>query len=156
MRVVIETIKKTKYEAYDGTRFDNENDCVEYETNIKTILKEWENVPKLEYSEESLHLGGGYSDVHYVIYCRDEKDVEATNTYLKECGGRVTDLVSSEDVGKRVVVSVWDIDTHRIGNGVSYFGSSEEIIKDIANLLYAPIAGVDDSRQRIYSISADC
>ena len=141
MRVVTETIYKTKYEAYDGTRFDDESDCIEYENNIRTIVAAWEKVPKLEYSEESLHLGGSSYDTHYVVCCRDQCDIDAVNAYIKECTGDTGERFTDKYVGKRIVISVWDVDTSGLGEAVVFYGEAKNVIKDMADLLYAPIAG---------------
>lgn len=155
MRTVTEAIYKTKYEAYDGTRFDNESDCIEYENNVRTIVAAWEKIPKLEYSEESLHLGGGYSDVHYVVYCRDQHDIDAANAYIKECAGYTKERFTDKCIGKRIVISVWSVDSSGLGEDVVFYGEPKDVIKDMADLLYAPIPDGDANKLRVYSVSAD-
>lgn len=155
MRTVTETTYKTKYEAYDGTRFDNESDCIEYENNIRTIVAAWKKIPKLEYSEDRLHLGGGYSDVHYVVYCRDQRDIDAVNAYIMECAGDIGERFTDKCVGKRIVISVWDVDSSGLGEGVVFYGEPKDVIKDMAELLYAPIPDGDANKRRVHSVSAD-
>lgn len=140
MRTVTEAIYKTKYEAYDGTRFDNESDCIEYENNIRTIVAAWEKIPKLEYSEDILHLGGGFGDVHYVVCCRDQRDIDAANAYIMECAGGIEEMFADEYVGKRIVISVWNVKSSGLGEGTIFYGEPEDVIKDMADLLYAPIS----------------
>lgn len=135
----VEYVTKTKYVANDGRRFDKEEDCVKYEEKSIAIIEAWKAIPKLEYSEESLHLGGGYSDVHYVVCCRNQEDVDAANAYIEECAGYTKRFFTKECIGKRIVISVWDVDKYGFGDDVIFFGEPEDVLKDMANLLYEPI-----------------
>lgn len=155
MRTVTETIYKTKYEAYDGTRFDNESDCIEYENNVRTIVAAWKKIPKLEYDEGSLRLGGGFGDVHYVVYCRDQHDIDAANAYIKECTGYTKERFTDKCIGKRIVISVWSVDSSGLGEDVVFYGEPKDVIKNMADLLYAPIPDGDANKRRVYSVSAD-
>lgn len=51
MRVieVITEVKTKKFEAYDGTVFENESDCKQYEKSYKCIIKKkFDDIPKTE------------------------------------------------------------------------------------------------------------
>lgn len=139
---VINTTKmvyKTLYKAADGKIFENEKECLEHEKNAAAILEAWKAVPKLEYTEESLHLGGGYSDIHYIVYCRNQDDVDAANAYIEECAGCTKERFTEKSIGKRIVITVWNIDNSEFGDDVLFFGEPTDVLKDMADLLYAPI-----------------
>lgn len=141
MQVVneVEYITKTKYVAEDGRRFDSEEDCIKYEKRTFEVIKAWRAIPKLEYGEESLHLGGGYRDVHYIVCCRNQEDVDAANAYIEECAGYTKERFTEECIGKRIIISVWEVDSHGFGDEVVFFGEPTNVLKDMADLLYAPI-----------------
>lgn len=115
------------------------------ETTYKNkIVAAWEKIPKLEYSEDSFHLGGGFDDMHYVVYCRDQRDIDAANAYIKACTGYTKERITDKCIGKRIVISVWSVDSDGLGENVVFYGEPEDVIKDMAELLYAPIPGVDE------------
>ena len=141
MRTVTETIYVTKYEAYDGTRFDKEDDCIEYENNIKTILNNWKKIPKLECSNESLVLSSGAGDAHFILWCRDQDDIDAANAYIKECDVYEENFLTSADIRRRVVICVWNYYdyNHEFGKGVTRYGYPEEILESYKEMMFAPI-----------------
>lgn len=126
------------------------------ETTYKNkIVAAWEKIPKLEYDEGSLRLGGGFGDVHYVVYCRDQHDIDAANAYIKECTGYTKERFTDKCIGKRIVISVWSVDSSGLGEDVVFYGKPKDVIKNMADLLYAPIPDGDANRRRAYSVSAD-
>lgn len=139
MRTVTEAIYKTKYEAYDGTRFDNESDCIEYERDIKAILKAWDEIPKLVYSNESLPLNSGASDANFILWCRNKNDIDAANAYIKECNGTDRNsFLTDTDIHRRVIISVWNYydSIDGFGEGITHCGYPEDILESYKGMLF--------------------
>lgn len=160
MRTVTETIYKTKYEAYDGTRFDSAEDCVEYERGIRTILENWKKIPKLECSNESLVLSSGMGDAHFILWCRDQDDINAANAYIRECDDSSEHFLTSADIGRRVVICVWNYYdcNDEFGEGVTRYGYPEEILEHYREIMFATIPEEKDwlELRKMCELSEDC
>lgn len=162
MRTVTEAIYKTKYEAYDGTRFDNESDCIEYERDIKAILKAWDEIPKLVYSNESLPLNSGASDANFILWCRNKNDIDAANAYIKECNGTDRNsFLTDTDIHRRVIISVWNYydSIDGFGEGITHCGYPEDILESYKGMLFAAIPEEKEWRgelRKMCELSEDC
>lgn len=162
MRTVTETIYVTKYEAYDGTRFDNESSCIEYERDIKAILKAWDEIPKLVYSNENLPLNSSASDANFILWCRNENDIDAANAYIKECSGTDRNsFLTDTDIHRRVIISVWNYYDSRdgFGEGTTHCGYPEDILESYKEMLFAAIPEEKEWRgelRKMCELSEDC
>ena len=98
--------KNVYFEAYDGTHFTNEDECIKYESNAKAVAgkKVQAFLVKRTYSESIFSDFHATCDEKVEIYLpRNMEDVDALNNYLNFVYSDY-DVIGSECIGKYVVV----------------------------------------------------
>ena len=93
------------YEAYDGTRFDSEKECKEYENSWRQIIKR--RFCDLVVAQTNICdlLGiGTEEDLVLCVLLKDKTDVDYANQYMNIDAITYCALFSDDDIGKEVFV----------------------------------------------------
>lgn len=127
MNIITETKmveeKITKFVAIDGTVFDSEDKCKEWEGKLEcTINAAWNNIPKSDISFEELFPSGCSDDYFVMVVPRDMDDIKIINMYCYLSGD---ECLTQRDIGKSILFTHYDSDYYR------YKGSYKTIIEDI-------------------------
>ena len=114
MKKITETktieIKEEKYQAYDGTVFKEEEECIKYEETARAVIEMAFRkliVGKESFMEYQIWENFGYGSEEYemaVIDIKDESDLEIANKYYAY--HKANNLIGKEYIGKRVLVSL--------------------------------------------------
>lgn len=118
----MKTIKETKtiekivgYEAYDGTRFDTEDECKRYEglaNNVikkkfkNLVIKEIESCDITDWGDA--YYGATIGEDWYIalVYIKDEKDLMIAQMFQSSTGDCINGLFDESMIGKKVIVSI--------------------------------------------------
>lgn len=124
---VVNTIEEVKYQANDGTMFNNENDCKIYEESYLGMLKaEYAKMEKVElYESEFLKFTGSEGYLISIVKINTDKDVDTLlklNLYFhswvrdnEEKINKIKDKLEKSK-GKKVI----------IGRGIKYDETFED------------------------------
>lgn len=113
MKPIKETIEKiVAFEASDGTRFENENECLKYEQTASVVIKDRFRrciIKKMcveELTESGLLALCDVGEDWYValIDVRNEDTLMAINMFAESVGSKYK--LSPEEIGKKIVASV--------------------------------------------------
>ena len=100
------TTYKTIYEAVDGRKFDNENDCQEWEKSYKcTMITSWNAIKKLQVNPDE--LGIPYSscdDESYILRPENINEITLINAYIKSSTGD-DGLLTINHLGKLICLN---------------------------------------------------
>ena len=130
------TIEKKYYVAFDGTEFENEDDCRKYEKEAESIEKEKEIIRRFKrlminepFSECYIFDDFGYGSEEYmlcVIELKDEVDVNDANNYRLLKG--VDECFTKEDIGKRFLIELgFEFDNYDV---CRVRGTYDDLVKD--------------------------
>lgn len=143
---VVNTIEEVKYQANDGTMFNNENDCKIYEQSYLGLLKaEYAKMEKIEMSELDFFKFTGNEDyIISIIKVNTDKDVETLlklnlyfSAWLRDNEDRINEIKDTLEKSKGGKVIV--------GRGYMYDGRFDEEIFSI-------LASVDSLIDRVKNI----
>ena len=108
------TIERKYYVAFDGTEFENEDDCRKYEKEAESIEKEKEIIRRFKrlmiddpFPECYAFEDFGYGSEEFmlcVIELKDEMDVSDANNYTLLKGA--DKCFTKEDIGKRFLIEL--------------------------------------------------
>jgi len=104
------TIEIEVYQAYDGTIFKEEDECIKYEETARAVIEKAFRgimVDKEPFTECQIWENFGYGSEEYemaVIDIKDESDLEIANKYYAY--HKANNLIGKEYIGKRVLVSI--------------------------------------------------
>lgn len=144
---IVNTIEEVKYQANDGTMFNNENDCKIYEESYLGILKaEYAKMEKVElYESEFFKFTGSEDYLLTIVKVNTDKDVDTLlklnlyfHSWVRENEEKINEIKDKleKSKGKKVI----------IGRGIKYkekfedeeffvMESLEEWITRIMNIL---------------------
>lgn len=99
--------KEIYFEAWDGERFKNEDDCLAYESNALGVIGKKVQLFRVTktneyYLFEPLGLGGEDYDVE-VYRPASAKDIESLNMYLNMYNKNIG-LLSEDCIGKEIII----------------------------------------------------
>lgn len=118
---VVNTIEEVKYQANDGTMFNNENDCKIYEESYLGMLKaEYAKMEKVElYESEFLKFTGSEDYLISIVKINTDKDVDTLlklnlyfHSWLRDNEEKINEIKDKleKSKGKKVI----------IGRGIKY------------------------------------
>ena len=110
-------IQVTKYVAFDGKEFDNQEMCITYERERSSkSADEFEKIPSAE--DDACGIGFTYrycqDDRFRVVRVRNLQDVITINDYLTSHSCPDT-LLTENDTGTVQIFWMWDCEVGRIG-----------------------------------------
>ena len=126
MKKNVETITVTKdiihYEAFDGTIFDSEDECKQYEkTSQCAINGAFNQIPQTDVSGEGVYDAIGsfsYDDTIHAIYVKDINTLVTINKWFVSVG--VGHLLSADDIGTIQLIDTYDGDVWLMGTPEEY------------------------------------
>lgn len=112
----IEKVEKTTfvemYVAYDGSRFDNKEDCEKYEKSYRaTCARGYNNLNHIDFYLEESGLPFEYDDSResHIFFPQSINDIVAINAYIdEECHYSGSGL-DAQYIGKHIAI-VWGYD----------------------------------------------
>lgn len=118
---VVNTIEEVKYQANDGTMFNNENDCKIYEESYLGLLKaEYAKMEKVElYESEFLKFTGFEGSLISIVKINTDKDVDTLlklnlyfHSWVRDNEEKINEIKDKleKSKGKKVI----------IGRGIKY------------------------------------
>lgn len=98
---------KTIYVAYDGTEFNNENACVDYEekSKKKDLENYYYNLSRMHFAYDDIIWGASDEIGYDVIHIRDEKDIEILNR-VYAFKGKSNYVFNNSHIGKNIIFEV--------------------------------------------------
>jgi len=115
---------KTIYIAYDGTEFNNENACIDYEEKSKKrdLENYYYNLSRIRFTYDDI-ISDASDEIGYdVIHIRNEKDIEILNK-VYTFKGKTNYVFNNSYIGKNIILGVDFCDEF-------YFDLSEPTFED--------------------------
>lgn len=98
---------KTIYIAYDGTEFNCEDACIDYEEKSKKrdLENYYYNLSRIRFTYDDI-ISGASDEIGYdVIHIRDEKDIEILNK-VYSFKGKSNYVFNNSYIGKNIILEV--------------------------------------------------
>lgn len=98
---------KTIYIAYDGTEFNREDACIDYEEKSKKrdLENYYYNLSRIRFTYDDIILGASDEIGYDVIHIRDEKDIEILNK-VYSFKGKSNYVFNNSYIGKNIILGV--------------------------------------------------
>lgn len=98
---------KTIYIAYDGTKFNNKDACVNYEeeSKKKDLENYYYNLSRMRFTYGDIIFGASDEIGYDVIHVRDEKDIEILNK-VYAFKGKSNYVFNNSHIGKNIILEV--------------------------------------------------
>lgn len=99
------TTSKEVWIAKDGTEFNEEQKCKDYEQSLEcTINAAWNKIPKTEIYYDELFWSGCDEDCLMIIKPRNMEDVKIVNM---KCNLKEADCLTQDDIGKEITFQTY-------------------------------------------------
>lgn len=133
-QIKVEVINyKTEYEAFDGTKFEDFEECRKYENSAALVLLSRLNIIEnhISLAEKFDFIDTCDENVYSVVMLRDESDVITISQLTQLFGNKVT--FSKKDIDKPILIG-----RYVVNSTVDHlwFYKLEDVIKNLTDGIY--------------------
>lgn len=131
--------KKTVYVAFDGTEFENERECVQYEkSEVSALLS---GLPCVGYGTDDFVLNTDHK--HYLFIPRTRHDIFTVNRVLEICGSE--DRITSGEMYMPMMLNVLVIDRFGMAASLTHL---DKWMRGLSGGKFAIVSLVKESEEK--------
>ncbi|MBP5723607.1 MAG: hypothetical protein J6X18_08565 [Bacteroidales bacterium] len=146
MKKIEKEIKVTRYVAFDGTEFETEHECMNYEgSEFATQLKYIENEILGTETICRSAINGHYYNRWYWIVMRNRTDVRVINTILNMPDEEPEVVANGGDEGKLLLLAV-SLSCNTVGDAALF--RIDDIIKEKTNGAFTVVSTIKPEERK--------